>query len=173
MEPKSELHVPLKQVSHGQQHHHDHNDHHDQDHHSNSIKAKNKLISVCFFCFLFMTLEFFGGFYASSLAIMTDAAHLLSDLSGFVISIVALQLSTNKPTEDFSLGYFRAEIIGALLSILIIWILTVLFFFESISRIFEPHYQIDEKLMLITASIGLVINLIMVYILHSGVLLLK
>ena len=47
--------------------------------------AINKLIKICCFCFTFMTIEFVGGYIAGSLAVMTDAAHLLSDLAGFLI----------------------------------------------------------------------------------------
>ena len=52
--------------------------------------AINKLIKICCFCFTFMTIEFVGGYIAGSLAIMSDAAHLLSDLAGFLISMFSL-----------------------------------------------------------------------------------
>ena len=131
--------------------------------------AKNKLIIVCLTCFIFMAIEFVGGIWASSLAIMTDAAHLLSDLAGFVISIFALEYAKKSPNNIFTFGYYRAEIVGAFFSIMIIWILTIILLCESIQRLFDIHHQIDGKIMLITASIGLIFNLIMVYILHSDV----
>jgi zinc transporter 2 len=131
--------------------------------------AKNKLILVCLICFFFMAIEFIGGIWASSLAIMTDAAHLLSDLAGFVISIFALQYAKNAPNSIFTFGYYRAEIVGAFFSVMIIWILTIILLCESIQRLFDIHHHIDGKIMLISASIGLVFNLIMVYILHSDV----
>ena len=135
---------------------------------SNS-RAKKKLVFVCLICFIFMGIEFVGGVWAHSLAIMTDAAHLLSDLAGFVISIIALQYAKQAANNSYTFGYYRAEIVGAFLSIMIIWILTILLLCESIGRVFDVHHQIDGKIMLITASIGLVFNLIMVYILHSDV----
>jgi zinc transporter 2 len=132
--------------------------------------AKNKLILVCLICFFFMAIEFVGGIMASSLAIMTDAAHLLSDLAGFVISIFALQYAKKAPNNIFTFGYFRAEIVGAFFSVMIIWILTIILLCESIQRLFDTHHRIDGKIMLISASIGLVFNMIMVYILHSDVI---
>jgi zinc transporter 2 len=132
-------------------------------------QAKEKLIIVCLVCSCFMIIEFFGGLMAGSLAIMTDAAHLLSDLAGFVISIFAIYISGFSPDRNYTFGYHRAEIVGALISVFIIWILTVTLFLESISRIIVPHHEIDGLVMLVTSSIGLVFNLIMVYILHSKV----
>ena len=52
--------------------------------------AIGKLVKICCFCFTFMTIEFVGGYIAGSLAVMTDAAHLLSDLAGFLISMFSL-----------------------------------------------------------------------------------
>jgi Co/Zn/Cd efflux system component len=55
---------------------------------------------------------------------MTDAAHLLSDVAGFMISIVAIWFGRMNPTDRLSFGYARAEVIGAVLSVFLIWALT-------------------------------------------------
>ena len=86
---------------------------------ANEMKNKNSavirnLLCVSFICVLFMVAEIVGGYLANSLAIMTDAAHLLSDLLGFVISVIALLIGQRDPTKQLSFGYARAEIIGAL-----------------------------------------------------------
>lgn len=132
-----------------------------------SEKAKKKLILVCLVCSCFMLIEFIGGLISNSLAIMTDAAHLLSDLAGFVISIVSIYISKFPSNKNYSYGYHRAEIVGALLSVFIIWILTLLLLIESFIRIFDPHHDIHGGYMLLISTIGLVFNIIMVYILHS------
>jgi zinc transporter 2 len=132
-------------------------------------EAKRKLIIVCCVCSCFMIIEFIGGLLANSLAIMTDAAHLLTDLAGFVISIFAIYMTSFPKNRNFTFGYHRAEIVGALISVFLIWVLTIMLFIESISRIIESHHKVDGLVMLITSSIGLVFNLIMVYILHSKV----
>jgi cation diffusion facilitator family transporter len=132
-------------------------------------EAKRKLIIVCCVCSCFMIIEFVGGLLSNSLAIMTDAAHLLSDLAGFVISIFAIYIASFPKNKTYTFGYHRAEIVGALISVFTIWVLTIMLFIESISRIIESHHKVDGLMMLITSSIGLVFNLIMVYILHSKV----
>ena len=117
-----------------------------------------------------MSIEFIGGLISNSLAIMTDAAHLLSDLAGFVLSIYALYVANRSSNNCFTFGYHRAEIIGAVSSVFIIWILTALLLNESIMRIITNHHtHVDGKIMLITSSIGLVFNGIMAYVLHSSV----
>ena len=114
-----------------------------------------------------MSLEFIGGYLAHSIAIMSDAAHLLSDFSGFLISMFSIWIGTQPATGVLSFGYHRAEVIGALAYVLLIWGLTVWLVTEAIQRVINP-VDVDGKIMLITAGIGLLINLIMVKVLHSG-----
>lgn len=84
-------------------------------------RAQKKLLIAVVLCALFMFAEILGGYLAGSLAIMTDAAHLLSDFASFVISLVALHLSKRPGSTTMSFGYARAEVIGAFVSILLIW----------------------------------------------------
>ncbi len=72
-----------------------------------------KLKLIILICTLFMAIEIAGGFIANSIAIITDAFHLLSDLCGFLISFMALKLSQKHATKRFNLGYQRFEILGA------------------------------------------------------------
>lgn len=131
--------------------------------------VKKKLLMVCAICFLFMVIEVIGGYLANSLAIMADAAHLLSDLAGFIISILAIYFAKLPANNKLTFGYHRAEIIGALLSVFLIWMLTIILLFEALARLIDSHHTIDGLLMVISSTIGLIFNSIMAYILHSGV----
>ena len=119
-----------------------------------------KLVKICCFCFTFMTIEFIGGYIAGSLAVMTDAAHLLSDLAGFLISMFSLFIASRPANKSLTYGFHRAEVIGALASILIIWVLTVWLITEAIDRVFHPQ-EIIGLLMMAIASCGLMFNIIM------------
>lgn len=66
-----------------------------------------KLLTVSVVCLILMCAEIVGGYLASSLAIMTDAAHLFSDLSGFFISVFSLFLSKRVASDELSFGYHR------------------------------------------------------------------
>lgn len=126
----------------------------------------NRLSKVCIFCTIFMIIEFFGGWISGSLAIMTDAAHLLSDLSGFLISMVSLYIALRPADRRLTYGYHRAEVIGALSSILIIWCLTAWLIFEAVHRIYNPQ-PITGLIMLGISLCGLTFNLIMSKILTT------
>jgi len=113
-----------------------------------------------------MIIEFFGGWIAGSLAIMTDAAHLLSDLSGFIISMISLYIATRPANFELTYGYHRAEVVGALASVLIIWVLTLWLVKEAIDRLISPQ-PITGIIMLCISICGLIFNIIMGKILSS------
>ena len=119
---------------------------------------KLKIISTV--CCTFMIIEFICGYLAGSLAIMSDATHLLSDLAGFLISLFSLIVAMNPADRNFTFGYHRFEVLGALASILIIWGLTVWLLMAAIWRIQHPN-PIVGFLMVCIAAGGLLFNIIM------------
>lgn len=137
---------------------------------SNSMNAvaKKKLVQASLICATFMVIEIIAGVLANSLALITDASHLLSDLSSFLISLFALWVSGLPGTRHLSFGYHRAEILGALTSVVLIWILTVFLVIEAFNRMMAPK-PVNGFVMFITAFCGTVANVVMTYILgvHS------
>lgn len=127
--------------------------------HENKKNLRKLYISV-FICILFMTGEIIGGIISGSLAILTDAAHILSDILGFCISIVSMHITQRPATQKMSYGFHRAEVIGALLSIAMIWALTTWLFSEAIHRLIHKS-PVEGSVMLITAIAGLLGNLTM------------
>jgi cation diffusion facilitator family transporter len=81
---------------------------------------------------------------ARSVAIMSDAAHMLSDVSSFLVAIFAAWAATQPSTMHYSFGYHRAEILGALVSVLIIWLVTGALVYEAIQRTIQP-VEVDGK----------------------------
>lgn len=96
-----------------------------------------KLFIASGIALLFLIAEVVGGLMSGSLAILSDAAHMFSDLSGFFISIMSIWIGTRRSSEQLSYGYHRAEVIGALASIVLIWGLTLVLLFEATTRIVE------------------------------------
>jgi len=128
-----------------------------------------KLIWVTIICIFFMVCEIVGGVISNSLAIMSDAAHMLSDFSGFAISMFSIIISRRKPTKSLSYGYYRCEVIGALLSVFLIWGITAWLVYEAIHRIINKEYEIEGTIMLIVAVVGFICNILMGHVLHSHV----
>lgn len=123
--------------------------------------ARRRLIAASIICLIFMIGEVVGGVLSNSLAIATDAAHLLTDFASFMISLFAIWLSSRPATRKMSFGWYRAEVIGALLSVLMIWFVTGLLVYLAVERIRTNDIKIDSLVMVITASAGLVVNIIM------------
>jgi zinc transporter 2 len=133
--------------------------------------ARSKLVKATGLAFTFMSVEIVGGYLAHSLAVLTDAAHLLSDVAGFAISLFCLTLAEKHATSLLSFGFKRAEVLGALLSVSLIWVVTALLLVEAASRALaivrrDPNFTpVNGKLMFFVASFGLVANLLILRIL--------
>ncbi|WJX92400.1 Metal tolerance protein 1 [Trifolium repens] len=146
--------------------------------------SMRKLLVAVILCVIFMTVELVGGkdlrnvrYYesdrdldylgikANSLAILTDAAHLLSDVAAFAISLFSLWAAGWEATPRQSYGFYRIEILGALVSIQLIWLLTGIIVYQAIDRLVTGSQEVDGFLMFLVAAFGLVVNIIMAVLL--------
>ncbi|KAJ3648740.1 hypothetical protein Zmor_020519 [Zophobas morio] len=135
--------------------------------HNDDNRAWRKLLIASVLCFLFMVTELIGGVIAGSLAIMTDAAHLFSDFVGFLISLLSIWIACKAPTKNMTFGYHRAEVLGAFLSVLTVWLLAGVFAVLAINRIWKKEYDIDADTMILVASLGLIVNILMGAVLYG------
>ncbi|CAH1453499.1 unnamed protein product [Lactuca virosa] len=124
-----------------------------------------KLLGGVVVCFIFMVVEVIGGSKANSLAILTDAAHLLSDVGAFTISLFSVWASGWEATPRQSFGFFRIEILGTLVSIQMIWLLTGILVYEAIDRLLHGRVEVQGTLMFVIAFIGLLVNMFLIFIL--------
>ncbi|KAA8526066.1 hypothetical protein F0562_007834 [Nyssa sinensis] len=109
--------------------------------------SMRKLLIAVVLCIIFMSVEVVGGIKANSLAILTDAAHLLSDVAAFAISLFSLWAAGWEATPRQSYGFFRIEILGALVSIQMIWVLTGILVYEAITRIIHDTGEVQGFLI--------------------------
>ncbi|KAI3367522.1 hypothetical protein L3Q82_026365 [Scortum barcoo] len=130
--------------------------------------ARRKLFVACAVSLVFMAGEVIGGYAARSLAIMTDAAHLLTDFGSIAISILSLWISSRPQTHTMTFGWHRAEILGMLLSVVSIWAVTAVLLVSAVQRITDGDYDIDSHIMLITSGCAVGVNVLMVLILHQS-----
>ncbi|XP_071424667.1 probable proton-coupled zinc antiporter SLC30A4 [Pithys albifrons albifrons] len=135
---------------------------------SKQRKVKKRLALAAFLYLLFMTGELIGGYVANSLAIMTDALHMLTDLSGIILTLLALWLSAKSPTKRFTFGFHRFEVLSAIISVLLIYILMAFLLYEAVQRTIHMDYEINGDIMLITAAVGVAVNLIMGFLLNQS-----
>ncbi|XP_057896040.1 proton-coupled zinc antiporter SLC30A2 [Melospiza georgiana] len=130
-------------------------------------RARRKLYLAAAICLFFMLGEAVGGYLAHSLAILTDAAHLLTDFASIMISLFALWVSSRPPTKTMNFGWHRAEILGALLSVLSIWVVTGVLVYLGAQRLLSGDYDIEGGVMLITSACAVAVNIVMGLALHQ------
>ena len=133
-----------------------------KDSNANNRKAIRKLLIAMTICVLVFIVEVVGGVMAKSLALISDAMHMFSDIVGFLIALGAIWLTKRKNNDKHTYGFQRAEILGAIGSILLIYLLTGILIAEAIDRVKEPE-PIDAPVMMITAGFGLVANVLMLF----------
>jgi cobalt-zinc-cadmium efflux system protein len=114
----------------------------------------------------FMIVELVGGWMANSLALISDAAHMLADVGALLLSLFALWMAKRPSTPTMSFGYHRAEILGAFTSGLMIWLISGFLIYEAIVRIQSPP-EVQGPIVFVVASIGLLANLFSMWILHQ------
>lgn len=132
-------------------------------HKAGRVAIRRALILVL----IFMVVEFVGGFLANSLALMSDALHMLTDSIALMLALFAFWIAGRPSTPKMSFGYHRAEILGALTGGLLIWFLTALLVYEAILR-FKAPPEVKGSLLFVVASMGLIVNLISAWMLHSA-----
>lgn len=140
-------------------------------HHLEHMKEQSrtqKTLWVTLLLTLFFTIvEIIGGILSNSLALLSDSAHMISDVLALGLSMLALYLARRPPNKRFTFGYLRFEIIASFLNGLALGIIALGIFIEGIHRFLNPE-PIQFKLMLIIASIGLVVNLVLTLVLHRS-----
>ena len=125
-------------------------------------------IKVAFFLNLsFTVIEFIGGFYTNSLAIMSDAVHDLGDSLSLGMSWYFQKLSNKKANKYFSYGYGRFSLLGAIINSLVLTIGSIFIIKEAIPRIISPEVS-DANGMMWFAILGIIVNGVAVLKLKNG-----
>lgn len=115
----------------------------------------------------YLVAEVIGGFWFNSLALLSDAAHMLTDVAALIIALMAIRLGKKSPDEKRTFGYRRFEILAAAFNAVLLFAIAIYVFVEAIKRFNEPQ-EIQSWGMLIVASIGLVVNLVSMRLLMAG-----
>jgi cobalt-zinc-cadmium efflux system protein len=133
--------------------------HHNHAHHSGKQPGKKRLIQAISITGCWFIIELAGGFYSNSLALIADAAHMLTDLGALGLSLFALHISTRPATHEKTYGYLRAEILAALANGIFLVLIGVYIFYEAYHRFLNPP-EIKSIPMLMVAVTGLLANLV-------------
>jgi cobalt-zinc-cadmium efflux system protein len=151
----------------GHHHGHSHGHSHGHGHSHNHSGNKKALFSAFLLITCFMVVEVIGGFLTNSLALLSDAGHMLSDAVALGLSFFAIKLGERKATASKTYGYQRFEIIAAALNGITLIGISLYIFIEAYHRLTDPP-EVSSLGMLTISVIGLFINIIAAWILMSG-----
>jgi cobalt-zinc-cadmium efflux system protein len=134
--------------------------------HSANGSSRPLLIALCI-TLVFAFVEVAGGLLSGSLALLSDAGHMFTDVLAIGLSLGAAIIALRLPTKKHTFGFHRVEILVALINGITLGVLSILIIIEALGR-FEHPRSIDSSLMLIVAIIGLGVNILGMLILREN-----
>jgi cobalt-zinc-cadmium efflux system protein len=137
--------------------------HHQHEHRSN----RRRLSFVLALTVIYMLAEAIGGWFANSLALLSDAGHMLTDVAALVLAMVAMLFSARPATESKTYGYYRMEILAALANGAALLAISLFIFYQAFQRIRQPEPVAGFEVLLIAAG-GLIVNLISAWLLRTA-----
>ncbi|AFZ69721.1 cation diffusion facilitator family transporter [Deinococcus peraridilitoris] len=150
-------------------HPHDHDAHpHNHGPGGHAHRADQKRLTVALIITAtFMIAEIIGGLISNSLALLSDAGHMASDVAALALSLFALWFARKPATPQRTYGFYRVEILAAFVNAATLLILTAWILLEAYQRLSEPP-EVQGGVMLAVAVAGLIANLVSAYVLHGG-----
>jgi cobalt-zinc-cadmium efflux system protein len=135
--------------------------------HSATPSTKRRLTAALALAAAYLVAEVIGGLWSGSLALLADAGHMLTDVGGLGLALLALRFSETPATPERTYGYYRGEILAALANAVVLVLISLYVLYEAYQR-FQAPPEVASGTVLIVASIGLVVNVAGILLLRSG-----
>jgi cobalt-zinc-cadmium efflux system protein len=135
--------------------------------HTHSSRHKYRLWAVLALSASFMVVQVVVGWWTNSLALLADAAHLFVDTAGVGLSLLAVWFAERPATAEKTYGYYRVEILAALVNGVVLCVLALVILFEAWERL-GTHHEVAAGPVLLVAVAGLGVNLLAASLLHAG-----
>lgn len=156
-------------MSHNHNHNHNHGHNHSHSHgHNHTHGANKKVLKLSFIIITsYMVIEAVGGFLTNSLALLSDAGHMLSDSISLAIALLAFVLGEKASSRSKTFGYKRFEVLAAVFNGVTLILIALFIFYEAIERFANPPGVATTGMLLISV-IGLVVNILVAWIMMRG-----
>src|ERR1041384_4992057 len=128
--------------------------------------ARNALKPALIVTATFLVAEFIGALYTNSLALLADSGHMLTDVAALSLSFFAIRFSSRRATPRMTYGFYRVEILAALLNGVFLVLVALYIFYEAYHRFLDPPI-VKADWMLVVAVVGLTANLVSAYLLFG------
>jgi cobalt-zinc-cadmium efflux system protein len=132
--------------------------------HSKEVSNQNLLLIALILTLSFSGVEGAAAYFAGSLALISDAGHMVTDAAALGLALLAQIISKRPPSPKHSFGFGRAEALAAFVNGIVMLVLVAWIVFEAISRFYTPH-QVDGLTVTIVAAIGLLMNVVVAWVL--------
>lgn len=138
-------------------------------HHHHHVHTDNKRVLAFSFIIIasFMVVELIGGFFANSLALLSDGVHMLSDAFSLGLALFAFKYAERHATMNMTFGYKRFEILAALFNGVLLLVISIGIMIEAIRRFAAPPEVLSTEMFIISV-IGLVVNIVVAWIMLRG-----
>jgi cobalt-zinc-cadmium efflux system protein len=146
---------------------HDHSKHSHSNHDHTRGGSQKLLASVLVLTFIYMLAEAVGGYFTNSLALLSDAGHMLTDVAALSLSLLAVRFASRPATSRKTYGFYRLEILAALANGVTLLGLSALICREAWQRLQSPE-AIDAWPLIWISTGGLVVNLVSAWLLHRS-----
>jgi len=130
-------------------------------------KSKSSLVMVLILTTAYMVVEVVAGFFTGSLALIADAGHMLGDIAALLLAVIAVWFAGKTPSVQKTYGYYRTEILAALLNGVVLVGLSFYILFEAYERLSQPPEVLGGPMLAVAVG-GLVVNLIAVKVLTGS-----
>ena len=135
--------------------------------HSAAGKNKKRLAIVLALTSAYLVAEVIGGLLTHSLALLADAGHMLTDVAGLILALLAIRFAERPATPERTYGYYRIEILAALVNAVVLIGISLYILYEAYERFRHPP-EVQSGGMLAVALVGLVVNIAGIYLLKSA-----
>jgi cobalt-zinc-cadmium efflux system protein len=130
-------------------------------------KNKRRLALVLALTITYLVAEVVGGLLTHSLALLADAGHMLTDVGGLGLALMAIRFAERPATAERTYGYYRIEILAALSNAVVLIGISLFILYEAYERFRNPP-EVQSGAMLAVAAVGLLVNIVGIYLLRSG-----
>ena len=130
-------------------------------------RNKKRLAIVFGLTFFYLIVEVVGGLLTGSLALLADAGHMLTDVAGVGLALLAIWFAEKPASPERTYGYYRVEILTAMTNAIVLILISLYILYEAYQRFLNPP-EVQSLGMLAVASVGLVVNIVGMMMLSSG-----
>ncbi len=141
--------------------------HHDHAHDLRGLSRRRLTISL-FLIAGYMLAEVIGGLVSGSLALLADAGHMATDAAAIGLALLAMWFAEREASAERTYGFYRTEVLAAMLNAFALWMIVAWIFFEAYHRFAVEEVHVDGWPVLIVGTGGLIVNVIAAYMLHAS-----